>query len=196
MLAASGRTRLSMRLSTELKPTVAPCSCSAFAIPQAIEWSFATPKMSAFLPSSSPIPSLLAASRPAQRPAAIVRGSPTRDSPAPAGRGPRYAPAMSLSSPAALRAALRGVRALVLDADGVLVERGAALPGVRGGAGPPRRARHPVPRRHQHLSAHRETLAARFGRMGLAVPAERIVTALSATVDHVRRTYPGGRSSS
>jgi len=98
---------------------------------------------------------------------------------------------VSVSPPAALRAALHGVRALVLDADGVLVMRGAALPGApealaslvaRG-----------IPYRvATNISAvHRETLAARFGRMGLAVPAERIVTALSATAEHVRRTYPG-----
>ena len=55
MLSASGRTRRTSRLSSELKPTVAPCSWSAFAIPQAIEWPFATPKINAFLPSSSPI---------------------------------------------------------------------------------------------------------------------------------------------
>jgi HAD superfamily hydrolase (TIGR01458 family) len=83
------------------------------------------------------------------------------------------------------------VRALVLDADGVLVERGAALPGV-----PEALARldeQGIPYRvaTNISSAHRETLAARFARMGLAVAAERIVTALSATVDHVRRTYPG-----
>ena len=55
--AASGRTRFSIRLSTEEKPTSAPSAWSARAIPQAIEWSLATPKMSAVLPSSSPIPS-------------------------------------------------------------------------------------------------------------------------------------------
>ena len=57
--SASGRTRRSMRLSTDEKPTSAPSSWSAWAIPQAIEWSLATPKISAFLPSSSPIRLLL-----------------------------------------------------------------------------------------------------------------------------------------
>ncbi len=52
---ASGRTRLSMRLSIDEKPTVAPSSWRALAIPHAIEWSLATPKTSAFLPSSRPI---------------------------------------------------------------------------------------------------------------------------------------------
>ena len=53
--SASGRTRRSMRLSTEEKPTVAPWSWKALAMPQAIEWSFATPKTSALRPSSNPI---------------------------------------------------------------------------------------------------------------------------------------------
>ena len=48
-----------MRLSTDEKPTSAPSSWSAWAIPHAIEWSLATPKMSAVFPSSSPIPSSL-----------------------------------------------------------------------------------------------------------------------------------------
>ncbi len=56
-MSASGRTRRSMRLSTDEKPTTAPCSWSARAMPHAIEWSLATPKISAFLPSSSPIAS-------------------------------------------------------------------------------------------------------------------------------------------
>ncbi len=52
---ASGRTRFSSRLSTDEKPTSAPSASSAWANPHAIEWSLATPKMSAVLPSSSPI---------------------------------------------------------------------------------------------------------------------------------------------
>ena len=46
-----------MRLSTDEKPTSAPSAWSASAMPHAIEWSLATPKMSAVLPSSSPIES-------------------------------------------------------------------------------------------------------------------------------------------
>ena len=53
--SASGRTRLSISDSTDENPIVAPSSWNAFAIPQAIEWSFATPKISAVLPSSRPI---------------------------------------------------------------------------------------------------------------------------------------------
>ena len=55
MLSASGRTRRSIRLSTEEKPTIAPSSWRALAMPQAIEWSFATPNTSALRPSSRPM---------------------------------------------------------------------------------------------------------------------------------------------
>ncbi len=97
----------------------------------------------------------------------------------------------AIDPPALLRAALRGVRALVLDADGVLVMRGAALPGAPEALA--RLAQLGIPYRvATNISAlHRETLAAGFGRIGLPIPPERIVTALSATAEHVRRTYPG-----
>ena len=52
--AASGRTRRLISEAIELKPTSAPWSYRALAMPQAIEWSLATPKTSAFLPLSSP----------------------------------------------------------------------------------------------------------------------------------------------
>jgi HAD superfamily hydrolase (TIGR01450 family) len=98
---------------------------------------------------------------------------------------------MASSTPAALRAALGGVRALVLDADGVLVMRGAALPGAREALA--RLDQRGVPYRvaTNISSMHRETLAARFARMGLPIAPGRIVTALSATAEHVRRAYPG-----
>lgn len=98
---------------------------------------------------------------------------------------------MTAPPAATLRTALRGVRALVLDADGVLVMRGAALPGAREALA--RLHERGIPYRvASNISAvHRETLAARFGRMGLPIPPERIVTALSATAEDTRRTYPG-----
>jgi HAD superfamily hydrolase (TIGR01450 family) len=98
---------------------------------------------------------------------------------------------MSPSTPAALRAALRGVRAFVLDADGVLVLRGAALPGVPAALASLDERGIPYRVATNISSLHRDTLAARFARLGLAVSPEQIVTALSATADHVRRTYPG-----
>lgn len=105
-------------------------------------------------------------------------------------RGPAARPATPRPADD-LSAVLRGVRALVLDADGVLVMRGAALPGA-----PEALARldeRGIPYRvaTNISSMHRETLAARFARMGLHIAAERIVTALSATADDARRTYPG-----
>lgn len=98
---------------------------------------------------------------------------------------------MSQSTPAGLRDALRGVRAVIFDADGVLVAPGTALPGVAEALG--RLDARGIPYRvATNVSAsHRETVAARFAGLGLPIPAERIVTSLSATVDDVRRTYPG-----
>src|SRR3954464_8128789 len=92
--SARGRTRRSRSDSTDENPSVAPSSCRALAMPQAIEWSFATPKISAFLPSRSPI-------------------------------GRAYHRPMS-----DLRSTLDGVRAFVLDADGVLLSKGAPIDGA------------------------------------------------------------------
>ena len=109
-----------MRLSIDEKPTSAPSACSARAMPQAIEWSFATPKISAFLPSSRPISmhlSMIAARR-----------------------GQSAAYHRPMAGPTAARRpsarALAGVRALLLDLDGVIVVAGAGDPRRR------RRARH------------------------------------------------------
>ncbi len=98
---------------------------------------------------------------------------------------------MSPSTQTGLRDALRGVRAVIFDADGVLVSPGAALPGVAEALG--RLDARGIPWRvATNVSAkHRETVAARFAGLGLPIPAERIVTSLSTTVDHVRRTFPG-----
>lgn len=92
---------------------------------------------------------------------------------------------------AALVGAIAGVRALVLDADGVLVMRGSALPGAVEALA--RLDERGVPYRvaTNNSAVHRETLAARFSRLGLPIPPERIVTALSATVEDVHRMYPG-----
>lgn len=98
---------------------------------------------------------------------------------------------MSQSTQTGLRDALRGVRAIIFDADGVLVAPDAALPGVADALG--RLDARGIPWRvATNVSAkHRETVAARFAGLGLPIPAERIVTSLSTTVDHVRRTFPG-----
>lgn len=95
------------------------------------------------------------------------------------------------AAPADLHRALAGVRALVLDADGVLVARGAAIPGAAEALA--RLDERGIPWRvaTNYSSKHRETLAARFAADGVAIPPGRMVTALSATVEDVRRRYRG-----
>jgi HAD superfamily hydrolase (TIGR01450 family) len=96
-----------------------------------------------------------------------------------------------LSTPPDLQRALAGVRALVLDADGVVYTRGAALPGAADALAALDARGIPYRIATNISSMHRDTLAAWFGRMGLPLAPERIVTALSATADHVRRAHPG-----
>src|SRR4051794_21381083 len=88
-----------------------------------------------------------------------------------------------------LRAALRGVRGLVLDADGVLVLRAKALPGSveavrsRHEPGTPPRV---VPNFPQ---LHRDTLAGWFEKGGLPLAPDRIVTAASATAAYAATAH-------
>ncbi len=90
-----------------------------------------------------------------------------------------------------LRAALRGVRGFVLDADGVLVLQGAPLPGSMeavaslGARGIPFR----VVTNFSQL--HRATLAEWFGRGGLAIDPDRIITGTSAAAAHTAARHPG-----
>jgi HAD superfamily hydrolase (TIGR01450 family) len=89
----------------------------------------------------------------------------------------------------ALRAALDGVRGFVLDADGVLVLRGEPIPGAF--AATQRLTDLGLPFRivTNFSSAHRETLALRFG--GGVVPAERFITGASAAAGYTAATFPG-----
>jgi len=90
-----------------------------------------------------------------------------------------------------IRAALEGTRALLLDMDGVLVARGRPIRGA--GAAVARLVDAGIPFRvitNTSLSA-RATLARRLARAGIAVAAERIVTALSATVSQLGGAMPG-----
>jgi len=91
-----------------------------------------------------------------------------------------------------LAAALDGVRALVLDADGVLTLAAKPLPGsvealtMLESAGIPYRVV------TNYSSAHRETLAAAFSRRsGLPVAPDRIITAASAAAGYTARHHPG-----
>ena len=168
--SASGRTRFSIRLSTEENPTSAPCAWSARAIPHAIEWSLATPKIRAVLPSSNPIvPSLACAVR-------------------------CYAPIMPdrRPRPTDLRAALDGVAGFVLDADGVLILKGRPIPGALDALRRLEARGTPFRVVTNFSLAHRATLAQRFAEAdGLILDPDRIITASSAAAVHTAATYPG-----
>ncbi len=93
-----------------------------------------------------------------------------------------------------LAAAVAGVRALVLDADGVLLYAQRPLPGAvealdaLEGAGIPYRVV------TNYSLAHRETLAAGVSRQfGRPVLASSIITAASAAAGHTARHHPGER---
>ena len=94
--------------------------------------------------------------------------------------------------PADLRAALDGVRALVLDADGVLMYRGEPIAGSPEALTELRRRRIPYRVVTNFSSAHRWTLAAAFGKAtGLAVDGAEIITAASAAAAYTAKHHPG-----
>jgi HAD superfamily hydrolase (TIGR01458 family) len=88
-----------------------------------------------------------------------------------------------------LRAALHGVRGLLLDLDGVLVLAGAAVPGAPGALAELDRRGIPYLVMTNTSLVSRATLA-RWGRsVGFATPADRFQSALSASAELVRREY-------
>jgi HAD superfamily hydrolase (TIGR01450 family) len=96
--------------------------------------------------------------------------------------------ATSVATPGSIAAALAGVRGFVLDADGVILSRGEALPGARDALR--RLAERRIPFRivTNFSSLHRESLAARYGG---GVPADRFITAASAAATYTATAYPG-----
>ena len=93
---------------------------------------------------------------------------------------------------AALRAALDGVRAFVLDADGVLMYRGEPISGSPEALVELRRRRIPYRVVTNFSSAHRSTLAAAFGKAtGLSVDGAEIITAASAAAAYTAKHHPG-----
>jgi len=90
-----------------------------------------------------------------------------------------------------LRRSLAGVRALVLDADGVLVLRGSVLPGAVDALARLEAKGIPFRIATNISGAHRVTLAARFRADGIPVTDDRIVTAASATAAHTSSAFPG-----
>jgi hypothetical protein len=91
----------------------------------------------------------------------------------------------------ALRRALAGVAAFVLDADGVLVMQDSDLPGARVALETLLARGIPFRIATNYSSAHRSTLAAWFRAAGLPVGEDRIVTAVSATAALTAARYPG-----
>ncbi len=97
--------------------------------------------------------------------------------------------AQPAASIAQLRGDLAGVRALLLDMDGVLVMRGEPIPGAAEAlAGLDARGIPYLLATNTSLVS-RATLARDLGRVGLPVPADRIVSAASAAAAHVRRRF-------
>ena len=91
-----------------------------------------------------------------------------------------------------LLSTLNGVRALVLDADGVLMFAGRPLPGVVEAVTLLRTHRVPYRVVTNFSSMHRETLAARFSRaVDLQVNPVLIITAASAAAAHTARHHGG-----
>lgn len=91
-----------------------------------------------------------------------------------------------------LTAALRGVRAFLLDLDGVIVTAGTAVPGAADAiAGLERRS---VPYRivTNTSAVSRATLSRWSSKLGAPIPAERFKSALSASAAWTARTFPGG----
>ena len=91
-----------------------------------------------------------------------------------------------------LRRALDGVRAFVLDADGVLMYRNQPIPGSPEAVVELRRRGIPYRVVTNFSSAHRRTLAAAFGKAtGLAVDGAEIITAASAAAAYTAAHHPG-----
>jgi HAD superfamily hydrolase (TIGR01450 family) len=94
-----------------------------------------------------------------------------------------------VDDPATVRSALAGVRAFVLDADGVLVLRNEPIPGALEASVRLTALGYPFRIVTNYSSAHRDTLAARFG--GGAVPADRFITGASAAAAYTAARHPG-----
>jgi len=91
-----------------------------------------------------------------------------------------------------LSAALAGVRAFVLDADGVLMYRNQPIAGSPEALVELRRRGIPYRVVTNFSSAHRSTLAAAFGKAtGLPVDGAEIITAASAAAGYTASRHPG-----
>ena len=90
-----------------------------------------------------------------------------------------------------LRAAVHGVRGFVLDADGVLVLQSAPIPGSVEAVRTLQDRGIPFRVVTNFSQLHRETLADWFGKGGLAIDQDRIITGTSATAAYTAAKHPG-----
>jgi len=90
-----------------------------------------------------------------------------------------------------LRAAVHGVRGFVLDADGVLVLQSAPIPGSVEAVRTLQDRGIPFRVVTNFSQLHRETLAGLFGKGGLAIDPDRIITGTSATAAYTAAKHPG-----
>jgi HAD superfamily hydrolase (TIGR01450 family) len=91
-----------------------------------------------------------------------------------------------------LRTAVEGVRAFVLDADGVLMYRGQPIDGSAAAVLELRRRGIPYRVVTNFSSAHRTTLAAAFGKAtGIETDGSEIITAASAAAAYTATHHPG-----
>jgi HAD superfamily hydrolase (TIGR01458 family) len=94
-------------------------------------------------------------------------------------------------SPTDLAGALRGVRGLLLDLDGVLIVRNEAFPPAVTALGELRRRGIPFRVMTNTSLMSRATLAEWGRKTGIDVPAERIISSLSASAAYTAREFPG-----
>ena len=89
-----------------------------------------------------------------------------------------------------VRAAMRGVRALLLDLDGVIVLAGKTIAGSVDAVAALERRRMPYRIVTNTSAVSRETLSRWSRKLGVPIPAERFESALSASAAWTARTYP------
>jgi HAD superfamily hydrolase (TIGR01458 family) len=89
-----------------------------------------------------------------------------------------------------LRAAMRGVRAMLLDLDGVIVVAGQAVPGAAEAVAALERRGMPYRIVTNTSAVSRETLSRWSRELGTPIPAERFESALSASAAWTARTFP------
>jgi HAD superfamily hydrolase (TIGR01450 family) len=98
---------------------------------------------------------------------------------------------MPPTDPSALRDALRGIEALILDADGVIILKGEPLPGAVEALARLDARGTPYRVVTNFSLAHRSSLAAGFSARGTTVDPDRLITAASAAAAHTAAHFAG-----